>query len=90
MQGGEAVFNVQVWKLTANGKDDGFQHDLISWSNLELLLVNKDSNISILEIPADELEIYDRLGFAITRLDMDEIRDPVGGYAVDLFPVGEE
>ncbi len=89
MQGGEAEFNVQVWKLTTNGKDDEFQHDLISVSNPELLLANKNSDIIILEIPADELEIYDRLGFVTTRLDTDEVQDPVGGYAINLVPVGD-
>jgi hypothetical protein len=45
--------------------------------------------MSSLGISADELENYDRLGFVITRLDMDEIQDPVGGYTINLVPVGD-
>jgi hypothetical protein len=89
MQGGEAEFNVQVWKLITNGKDDETKQKLISAYNPEHFLVTKDSDISSLVISADELEVYDRLGFVITRLDMDEIQDPVGGYTINLVPVGD-
>ena len=89
MQGGEAEFNVQVWKLITNGKDDETKQKLISAYNPEHFLVTKDSDISSLVISADELENYDRLGFVITRLDMDEIQDPVGGYTINLVPVGD-
>ena len=46
--------------------------------------------MSSLVISADELENYDRLGFVITSLDMDEIQDPVGGYEINLVPVNEK
>ncbi len=79
MQGGEAELNVQVWKLITAGKDDETKQKLISAYNPEHFLVTEDSDTSSLVISADELEIIDRLGFVITRLDMDEIQDPVGG-----------
>lgn len=88
MQGGEAEFNVQVWKLIAHEVDGETQQNINIPASPENLMILKETNMSSLVISADELENYDRLGFVITRLDMDEIQDPVGGYTINLVPVG--
>ncbi len=56
----------------------------------ENFMIFKGANMSSLVMSAYELENYDRLGFVITRLDMNEIQDPVGGYEINLVPVNEK
>ena len=80
---------MQVWKLIAQEVDGETQQNINIPASPENLMIFKDTKMSRLVISADELEIIDRLGFVITRLDMDEIQDPVGGYTINLVPVGD-
>lgn len=82
--GGKASFSVQVWML----KDNPYGARPQSYSgsptqpDLEARVGDGDSLVVVL--PAIQLDAFDRLGFAITRLDALESIDPAGEYSLVL------
>ena len=90
LESGEAEFNVQVWKLVTHDLEDGSQQKIINPADPDQLLTIMDSQSGTFLISAEELRNYDRLGFAITRLDINEVQDAEGGYVINLASVRGE
>jgi hypothetical protein len=84
--GGDAEFNVQLWKLIDPETGARPQRIPAQITTIEVLTqANPDGHL-FYAIPAIDTTAYNRLGLIITRLDAQEGSDPVGEYTIVLFP----
>ena len=82
--GADAQFNVQLWQLIDPGEDARPQRVPTQITSTEILTrANSDGHLFYI-IPEVNTTAYNRLGLIITRLDAEEISDPVGEYAIVL------
>jgi hypothetical protein len=86
--GGDAQFNVQLWKLIGVGGGEGGgarPRPVPTQTTAPQVLAGKnaDGHLSYV-IPAIDTSAYNRLGLVITRFDADESSDPIGEYTIVL------
>jgi hypothetical protein len=81
-EGEVARFNVQVWKV-----GPGAWKPRAVTEQPEIVPDNPDG-AHVYVIPSLDTEAYDRLALIITRLDAEEMADPVGDYRVTLESTG--
>ncbi len=78
----DAVFDVQLWKLSGGG-------EAARSAVPETLESTGADGQLVYAVPAIDATAYNRLGLVITRLDAGEGTDPEGAYTVVLGPVAE-
>ena len=84
--GSPARFVVQVWKISDHSQDQNGQAGTPSSLPVEVLTQADPEAGLVYEIPAGELEAYQRLAVIITRVDAFERDDPIGAYRLEVSP----
>jgi hypothetical protein len=81
-----ARFVVQVWKISDQSQDQSGQAVVASPIPVEVLSQTDPQSGLVYEIPAGEMEAYNRLAVIITRVDAFEGADPIGAYTLIVSP----
>jgi hypothetical protein len=84
--GGNAEFDVEIWKLMDSGTPDGPSKGMLQVVGPPQLTRDASDGLSLYTISGIDTGIYNRLGLVITRLDSEEDSDPVGAYTITLHP----
>jgi hypothetical protein len=83
--GGDAEFSVEIWKLIDSGTSGGSERRLIPVGAPEQFTAQTIAGKLLYEIPEIDTVVANRLGLIITRLDSEEVSDPVGAYTITLL-----
>ncbi len=81
--GADAQFNVQIWKLTTGTV--GLKRYPLHIIEPEVLMPDGNGHF-VYTIDTIDTKQYNRLGLIITRIDSDEMDDPIGVYTVTVKP----